>query len=97
VERVDVAAANLFPFSPMQLIRYDHLRLFPSVVEGKTRGSGESRGRPGTDRDSGLGIVERALNKPRNLTSTTPLLQRHLKNKLKKNNKTIEKRTTINV
>jgi NAD-dependent SIR2 family protein deacetylase len=31
VERVEVAAANLFPFSPVQLIRYDHRLLFPLI------------------------------------------------------------------
>jgi hypothetical protein len=43
------------------------------VVEGKTRKSGENSGRAGSDRDSldtQLGIGERALNDPRNLTST---------------------------
>jgi hypothetical protein len=54
------------------------------VVEGKTRRSGESSGRAGSD---GSGIAERALNKPRNLTSTTPQLPRHLKNNSKKHNK----------
>jgi hypothetical protein len=31
VERVEVAVANLFPFTLMQLIRYDHRLLFPSI------------------------------------------------------------------
>jgi hypothetical protein len=40
------------------------------VVERKTRRSGENSGRAGSDRGVGLGIAERALNDPRNLTST---------------------------
>jgi hypothetical protein len=35
VERVEVAAAKLFHFSPVQLIRYDHRLLFPSFAEVK--------------------------------------------------------------
>jgi hypothetical protein len=40
------------------------------VVEGKTRKSGEKSGRAGSDSDVPLGIAERALNDPRNHTST---------------------------
>jgi hypothetical protein len=52
------------------------------VVEGKTRRSGENSGRACRDRavpylDTRLGIAERALNKPRNLTSTTATPQKH--------------------
>jgi hypothetical protein len=62
-------------------------------VEGKTTKSGEKSGRVVSDRGS-LRCWPSALNKARNLTSTTPQLQQHLKNNMKITTKK-ETRTTL--